>query len=212
MEIELSFADRDLYRELYKQMFSSVQAKDVEGAAKARHELESLRLSRMKSRSSAITELTGVPDFVRKTLNQSQSDLEIVEASNCINAAFNFFAKVPRWEPYSTMEFLERVRCDFIQIDSRDQLLPGDLIGFWSRNGDEWIDRKIKMAEFSPKDPRFPFGIVFDHVAVFIGNNRLFHKPDPHKESRYQVNDWDDVVGFAQLVPGFELTFHRQKV
>lgn len=51
---------------------------------------------------------------------------------------------------------------------------------------------------------------VFDHVAVFVGKECLFHKPDPTLSNRYQINHWDKVVGISEAVDGFELTFQRK--
>ncbi len=144
------------------------------------------------------------------TLNKSLRDLGIPEESNCINAAFSFHSRQPIFKPYSTMDFLEAIRSQYWQLESKNQLLVGDLVVFWSRVSDDWADRNILVKDLSPNSPGFPFGIVFDHVAVFVGQNNLYHKPDPTRESRFQINTWDDVVEFNQFIDGFELTFHRK--
>lgn len=191
-------------------MFAAVQAGDKGRANKFRTLMEELRQNAISARPLPYFDLNKFTTFVRSTINKNPQDLGHVEASNCINAAFNFHSSQPAFTPYTTMDFLKVIRSDFEQLHSRDELQFGDLVVFWSRMNDEWKNRKILVSDLVTDDPKFPFGLVFDHVAVYVEQNCLYHKPDPTLQSRYQINHWDDVVGFSEAVSGFELTFHRK--
>lgn len=193
------------YKDYYDQMFVALQAGNKSVANKFRLEMEALRQHSILSKTLPAFELS---TFVQSTLNKNHHDLKIAEPSNCINAAFNFSSPSPTFTPYSTMDFLNIIKSEFQQIEHAEQ--PGDLVVFWSRMDSTWEDRKIVIEDLDPTHPQFPFGLVFDHVAVYLGQNCLYHKPDPTLESRYQINHWDDVVGFSEVVNGFELTFHRR--
>ena len=198
------------YKAYYDQMFAATQANDKHTAAHYRALMEELRQASIASRILPLFDFNKLPTFVHASLNKNQYDLNRDEASNCINAAFNFSSSQPVFTPYTTMDFLEVIRSDFLQFQSRDELRSGDLVVFWSRFSDDWKDRAILVTDLIKEDPGFPFGLVFDHVAVYVGEDCLYHKPDPNLESRYQINHWDDVVGFSEVVNGFELTFHRR--
>lgn len=191
-------------------MFAAVQSGDTLVANQCRNQMEDLRRQAVSTRQLPDFRVESLPIFSRQILNQNQQDLGIEHRSNCINAAFNFHSEKPSFQPYSTMEFLTSIRSDFQQFGSSDDLEFGDLVVFWSRVSDEWKNKNILVSALDPAAPGFPFGIVFDHVAVFVGAECLFHKPDPSMDSRYQVNHWADVVEFSRVVDGFEMTFHRK--
>ena len=205
----MNIDSKRLYKEYYKHMFTAVQNGDTEQANQFRTQMEQLRQSCILSRPQLEYDSKLLPPFAQSNLNKNHHDLNIKETSNCINAAFNFHCANPTFTPYTTMDFLKIIRTDFIQLQSEPQF--GDLVVFWSRVNDMWKDRRISIDELLPDHPDFPFGLVFDHIAVYVGAHCLYHKPDPRLESRYQINHWDDVVGFSELVDGFELTFHRKK-
>jgi hypothetical protein len=200
------------YKDYYRQMFLALRNGDRGTAHFFRTLMENLRQKKIFSRQLPAFDPIQFPQFVRATLNKSQREVCLEHSSNCINAAFNFHSEYPVYSPYTTMDFLKTIRTDFKQLNFIDELQFGDLVVFWSRTGDEWKDKKISVEALNPISPGFPFGLVFDHVAVFIGSNCLFHKPDPTLDSQYQINHWDDVIGFSEVVDGFELTFHRKNV
>ncbi len=199
------------YRELYERMFNAVQSGNHPTADHLRREMEHLRQNHISASNSIPSLNDGIPAFVRKSLGKNPLELGHTEPSNCINAAFNFHAEFPRYLPFSTMEFLAVAQNQYRQLDDRHSLRSGDLVAMWSRTSNEWANRKIQLNELMPSAPGFPFGLVFDHVAVFLEDDLLFHKPDPTLESRYQINRWGDVISFNEVIPGFELTFHRLK-
>jgi hypothetical protein len=174
--------------------------------------MEELRQKHILERHLAPSDAERLPAFVRSVLDKNHSDLEMTEPSNCINAAFNFHSAFPDFSPRTTMDFLKTTQKDFFQIGSKEDLVFGDLLVLWSRNGDEWKDKKIVLKDLDPESPEFPFGLVFDHVAVFLGDDKLFHKPDPTLSSRYQINSWEDVTMFNESLRGFEMTYHRKIV
>lgn len=198
------------YQEYYSRMFSAHQAGDTHTANQFRDQMEELRRESISMRQLPAIEIEKFPSFVRSTLNKKQSDLGIDFPSNCINAALNFLTNDPVFEPYSAMDFLNVIQTNFRQLESKCELDFGDLVVCWSRSSDDWEKKGILIEALDPSSPGFPFGLVFDHVAVFVGENCLFHKPDPTFNSCYQINHWDDIVGFSEVVDGFELTFHRK--
>lgn len=191
-------------------MFSALTAKDQATADHYRQLMEQIRQQQISNTTLIPINSTKLPQFVKLHLNKNHQDLEITERSNCINAAFNFHDDQTRYSTYTTMDLLNRLQNEFMQIESRSQLQFGDLIVLWSRISDDWKDRKILIKDLNPAASGFPFGVVFDHVAVYIEQNQLFHKPDPTSSSRYQINHWHDVIPFNEVLPGFELTFHRK--
>lgn len=197
------------YKRYYQLMFAAVQNGDRAEADKYRELMEQLRQSVIASRALNF-DLEKLPKFAKMTLNKTQRDLNTNEASNCINAAFNFHSPQPTFTPFTTMDFLTAIRTQYTQLGTKGELAFGDVVVFWSRTNDDWKGRAIQVQDIIPEDPRFPFGLVFDHIAIYVGTESLYHKPDPAMSSCYQINHWDDVVGFSEVVSGFELTYHRK--
>lgn len=190
-------------------MFSALEAKDPVTADHYRKLMEQVRQEQVCEKVIP-KNLEKLPHFVKVHLNKNHEELEIRERSNCINAAFNFHDKNHTYSTYSTMDLLKRLLLEFTQVNSKQDLQFGDLVVLWSRLANSTINSPIQVVDLQPEAPGFPFGLVFDHVAVYLGDNQLFHKPDPTPSSRYQINDWDGVILLNEALPGFELTFHRK--
>ena len=188
------------YKHFYDQMFLALQKGDKASADHFRELMEGVRQESISDRKLPRFNSEGFPDFLDYVLDKNQLDLKIPLKSNCINAAFNFHSNNPVYEPYSPMEFLSQIRSDYHQLKSRDELQVGDLIVLWSKTNGLWNQGPLKVEDLNPQSPDFPFGFVFDHVAVYVGQDCLFHKPDPTLTSRYQINHWDDVVGLSEVV------------
>ena len=191
-------------------MFLALQMGDKDAADHFRELMEGIRRESILARKLPVFDHLQMPDFLNLVLNKNQFDLNLLLRSNCINAAFNFHSDHPIYEPYTTMDFLKQIRADFCQLSSREELQIGDLVVFWSSAIDQKDREPLKVVNLDPQAVGFPFGYVFDHVAVYLGQDCLFHKPNPTLISRYQINHWDDVVGFSEVVSGFEMTFHTK--
>lgn len=89
------------------------------------------------------------------------------------------------------MEFLKQIRADFYQLDSRDELQIRDPVVFWSKISDQWTRGPLKVEDLNPQATGFTFGFVFDHVAVYLGQDCLFHKPDPTMVSPLTKKYWN---------------------
>src|SRR6476660_7903485 len=89
------------YKESYRAMFLAVQSGDVATANHYRVLMEEIRQSYFLSRVKPDADLESLPDFVKVSLNKVQKDLGVSEASNCVNAVFNFHSLVPTYKPYS---------------------------------------------------------------------------------------------------------------
>ena len=108
------------------------------------------------------------------------------------------------------MDFLTEIRAKYKQASSIKDLKFGDWIVLWSRSDETWKNRKISVDDLDPEIPGFPFGVVFDHVMVYLDEQLIFHKPDPRLESYYQINKLEEVLLFNKLIDGFEMTFHKR--
>ena len=195
---------------LYNEMMKAIGHGEHENADQIRNRIEVLR-QRVVSKPT-LEEIEGAKDrlsiFALSVLGKNQQELGSVLRANCINAAFNFHDREARFETYSTLEFLERLKQEFSQTDF-NQLRQGDLIVAWSRNGGSWDNRAIQVHEMGTADKDFPYGLIFDHVMIYLGDGLVFHKPDPSLESQYQIDFLDSVLVTTKENRGFELTFHR---
>ena len=196
---------------IYQQMFRAKQIGDDKLADKLMIQMEELRSEQGKPDSASVAAVLHLlPSFAKETLGKSQSELGRSERSNCINASFNFHASDPRWPTYTTMEFLDRIQSDFVQIAETEPVQCGDLIVLWSRTGGTWDNRKIEVHQIEKSDSDFPYGLVFDHIVVQLTDDLVFHKPDPTLESRYQIEYLSSVVTPTIASRGFEITRHRR--
>jgi hypothetical protein len=200
--------------ELYRDMFAAIQAGREDAADKIRIQMEALRAQAFPKPHHSLIEkmMHRLPGFAAHVLNRTQTELGRSERSNCINAAFNFHDPLARWETYSTGEFLERTQSGFVQAGGETPAF-GDLIVMWSRTpGGSWEDRKIDVHAMNGADPDFPYGLVFDHVVVFLTGDLVFHKPDPTPSSAYQIDFLNAVAAPLGLNFGFEITCHRKSL
>lgn len=198
-------------------MFQAKQVGDHQLAETLMIQMEDERtkLFAKPSRDEVNSLLPSLPEFCRNVLGRSQSELQILEPSNCINAALNFHAPSPRWESYSTMELLDRLQTQFEQIqmkleEGRFQYQFGDLVVLWSRNGGSWDNRQICVDEINSHHPEFPYGLVFDHIFVCVSSDLAFHKADPTSQSRYEIDYIPSIIAPARTNQGFEMTLHRR--
>ncbi len=199
--------------ELYRLMFEAKQSEDHATAEKLMLAIEEQRTqaARLPDPQLIESQLSHLPEFARQVLWKSQIEVGRPERSNCINAAFNYHDVNPHWETYSTTEFLDRIQNEYFQISPEEDAKRGDLIALWSRTGGSWDHRKIDVHEMDRSAPDFPYGLVFDHVAVRLDENLVFHKPDPTLESRYQIELLEAIKVVTAQQPGFEVTLHRKK-
>lgn len=202
------------FRTLYQEMFQAKQAGNTQLADRLMVQMEVLRSQEYSVPSEdKISEISHtLPTFALNVLGKSQSELGLAERSNCINAAFNFHSLQPRYSPYSTMEFLNKIQKEFQQKPNDSQFRFGDLVVIWSRTIGTWDHRSIDVHMINKADADFPYGLVFDHVVVRLSEELVFHKPDPTLESRYQIDFLDSVVRPNIPNRGFELTFHHCKI
>lgn len=197
--------------QVYWEMFQAKQAGDIPRAERLMAELEERR-EHISAKPSAreIDALEGkLPVFARERLGKNQLERGSQVRANCITAAFGFHDPSPIEMEHTTMEFLLRIKNEFRQlIEGRDYKF-GDLVVMWSRRGGSWDGLRVNVHEMNPTDPDFPYGLVFDHVAVRVREDLVFHKPDPRPESRFQIDYLESAMSTTASLTGFELTFHR---
>ncbi|MGE0525926.1 MAG: tetratricopeptide repeat protein [Bdellovibrionales bacterium] len=156
-----------------------------------------------------------LPEFVRFVLGKSHTHPPLPrERSNCINAVLNFFSSPRyRYQTASTSEALSFLQDKCSQLPgSAEKAQLADIVVFWSRSHDgAWIDRKIHVAEMNPADPEFPYGLVFEHMAVVVEPDLkiIFHKPSPAIEVPYKIEFLDAAIASLKYCNGFEITLHR---
>lgn len=200
-------------QQLYSRMFEAQQKGDVALSDDLKKQFEDLRNVTFPKPTKEVVEqvIDRLPHFAAEVLGKNHLELELPEKSNCINAAFNFHDEITHWPTYSTMDFLSRIQTDFFQVEPSVEANWGDLVVLWSRTAGSWDNHAIDVHKMNSADPDFPYGLVFDHVAVRLNESLVFHKPDPTLESRYQIDFLESVVGATAANPGFELTFHRAR-
>lgn len=205
--------DRPAFQDLYSRMFEAQQQGNRALSDDLKKQIEELRnIAFPKPGKECIEKIVDrLPDFAAKTLGKNHLELGLAERSNCINAAFNFQDEIAHWQTYSTTDFLNRIQTGFQQLESLNQVNWGDLVVFWSRTGGSWDNRTIDVHKINDADPDFPYGLVFDHVAVRLTDTLVFHKPDPTLESRYQIDFLSSAAGATISNQGFEMTFHRSQ-
>lgn len=152
-----------------------------------------------------------LPKFVPYVYGQRHSEGSLPrERSNCINAVINFFAKPYKYETVSTTDALTYLKNEFTQFEQPPQF--SDVVVFWSRSGGSWAQRKIRVSEMNPGDSDFPYGLVFEHMAVFIDEEIIFHKPSPAIEVPYKIDYFQASMTALKYSSGFEMTFHRRNI
>jgi phosphoglycolate phosphatase len=152
-----------------------------------------------------------MPLFVKTVFGKKHSAESYKSRANCINAVCNFFAKdgIFQFEPYKPMDLLNLLMQRCIQLQPDNTFQFGDIVVWWNRTGGSWDQRKILVSEINLKDADFPYGLVFDHVAVMVDKNIVFHKPNPSPASTYGFDYLANASYPAKLGKGFEITRHR---
>lgn len=94
------------FRQLYDEMFNAKQSGDVGLASSLMERIEVLRQSQSTNLSDKQVEslLPKLPRFAINVFGKTQLEVCPELRSNCINAAFNFHDKLPRFETYLTLE------------------------------------------------------------------------------------------------------------
>jgi len=156
-----------------------------------------------------------LPEFVRKVHGKRHDSGPLPrERSNCINAVINFFSSPPyRFETASTLDALALLQNDFTQFDESHELCDADVVVFWSRlEQGAWHDRKIRVREMNISSPDFPYGLIFEHIAVVIDaeSEIIFHKPSPALEVPYKIESLNAAVSTLKYSRGYEATWHRR--
>ena len=109
------------------------------------------------------------------------------------------------------MELLRFLWKNTEQVFSLEDYKFGDLIVWWNRSGGSWDNRKIVIKEMGLEDLDFPYGLVFDHVAVRVTSDIVFNKPNPSPDSECKFDYLDSASYPSKLGKGHELTLHRVK-
>lgn len=151
-----------------------------------------------------------LPSYVKNVIGKKHGvDLELARL-NCINAAFNFHGlKADNQSPLKPIELLNILYKQTDQVQSLDDFHFGDLVVWWNRNSGTWENKKISIKEMNFLDPNFPFGLIFDHVAIRVTNDIVFNKPNPSPSSEYRFDYLDTASYPSKLGVGYEMTLHR---
>ena len=202
------------FKLMYATMFKAKQDGNLKLAQKAMSALEvtRLRFGRMLMAEDIPPGLLDkLPSWICQVLNQCNEDLGIEKETNCISAALSFYLNQPIFDPFDTMQFLKTISTDFVQVSNIDDFHYGDLVTFWSRSGGSWDNKLIEVNNINPADSDFPYGLIFDHIAVRLTPDIVFHKPDPTLVSNYRLDFLESAYATTVANSGFEMTFHRIK-
>lgn len=161
-----------------------------------------------ESEVQKILQNKSIPDFVRKMLGTKTT-----ARLSCINAALNYHEiGMDRITPFKPMELLDYLCKNTEQIFDIEDFQPGDLIVWWNRAGGSWDSRKIVIKNMFFDDPDFPYGLVFDHVAVRVASDIVFNKPNPSPDSEFKLDCLETAAYPSKLGKGHEITLHRSRM
>ena len=151
-----------------------------------------------------------IPQFVRKKLEKKRPGQGALARFNCIDAAWGFHGvESDDREPAKPIDFLRYLLAGTIQVQSVDDFRLGDFFVFWNRSEGSWDNRKIILSEMNLNDSDFPYGLIFDHVAVRVTSQVVFHKPNPSPHCECRL-DYNETAAFpSRLGTGHEVTLHR---
>jgi len=151
-----------------------------------------------------------MPDHVKYIIGKKHGRELVFARLNCINAALNFHAiEIDRLKPFKPMDMLEFLREKTDQKHGLEDYQFGDLIIWWNRNEGSWANRKIILKEMNYDDPDFPYGLIFDHVAVRVATEIVYNKPNPSPDSEYRFDYVDTASYPSKFGMGHEFTLHR---
>jgi tetratricopeptide (TPR) repeat protein len=151
-----------------------------------------------------------MPAYVRSVLWKMHGKELVTAGQNCINAALGFHGiDHDRLTPFAPIDFLRFLIAQTEQIENVEDFRFGDLVVWWNRSEGAWANKKIIVENISFSDPDFPYGLIFDHVAVRISPEIVFNKPNPSPNSCYKFDFLDTASYPSKLGEGHEMTFHR---
>jgi tetratricopeptide (TPR) repeat protein len=165
-----------------------------------------------ESDSQKILSNLKIPDFVKQVIFKKHGRNLPDTRLNCINAALGFHGVSEiNQMPAKPIELLNFLKKNTIQIEDLNDFEFGDFIVFWNRNGGTWDQKKIIISQINYNDPDFPYGLVFDHVAIRITMDIVFNKSNPSQDSEYKFDYFTTACYPSKLGKGFEITIHRLK-
>lgn len=158
----------------------------------------------------AVLSIPSMPAYM-KSVHGKRHGNELPSARlNCIDAALAFHGlKRDRQSPADPMELLNFLSRDTDQLRCPSEFEVGDLVVWWNRSGGSWDERRILISEMNPRDTDFPYGLIFDHVAVRVTPEIVFNKPNPSPRSEYRLDFLETASYPSRLGKGYEMTFHR---
>lgn len=159
----------------------------------------------------SLLEKKEMPLFVKTVFGKRHGSELANSRANCINAVYNFFStdEIFQFEPCKPMDLLNLLMHKCVQLHSDSSHQFGEIIVWWNRTSGSWDHRKILISEINLKDADFPYGLVFDHVAVMVEKDIVFHKPNPSPTSTYGFDYLSTASYPAKLGKGYEITRHR---
>lgn len=157
-----------------------------------------------------IMSLKKLPHFVKEVLGKRHGHELPPARLNCINGAMNFHGfELQRLTPMRPIEMLEILTKKTTQLTDPNDFQFGDFVVWWNRSDEKWSFRKIIITDMKLNDPDFPYGLIFDHVAVRLTPEIVFHKPNPSPSAEYRLDFLETASYPSKLGPGSEITFHR---
>jgi tetratricopeptide (TPR) repeat protein len=153
-----------------------------------------------------------MPDIVRNVIGKRHGNELWTGRFNCINAAMAFHDLAPleaNSSVASPADFLRILIQKTLQIFDFNDFQFGDFVVWWNRSGGSWDERLIRIEEMDLESPGFPYGLIFDHVAIRVRQQIVFNKPNPSPDSEYRFDFLDSAAYPSRLGRGHEMTVHR---
>jgi hypothetical protein len=135
-----------------------------------------------------------LPEKMKEILGTSYLRKE-VQGPNCFNTSMLFHGVEKEARPLEgaiTMQYLKK---DFYSLRKTDALKPGDVIAIW--------DIESEVGNMPVED--------LAHTAVYMGDNRFFHKTTMFKESPIVFETFENMLKPYQALKHYRISFHRAK-
>jgi len=111
---------------------------------------------------------------------------------------------------------LDVLRCwpffkgDFLKSNST-RIWIRDLVVFWSRSGGIWgSEGRFAWLNMNPKDHDFPYGLVFEHVAVRVSPTLVFTRRTRSLNTKYKFDFLETAKATLRFAFGLRSRFIGQ--
>jgi hypothetical protein len=129
--------------------------------------------------------------------------------ANCFNAVELYHGHSDKVQFTGAESFVSYLFTKFMQINSQETSVVGDVSVVWSRTSDFLPIGKIDIGHLVERRSGYPFGLVIEHAFVSRDADLVFQKRDPSALGRYEIISMRNALEPYQKSDGLEITRHR---